>query len=184
MGDRRSDHTSCPIIVTAGIDATAQSRFDALREQYFPPGRTVIGAHLTLFHALPPDAYNLLHTAARQLCGATAPFSADLPGLYSLGRGVAARVESSSLAALRQQIAAPLRARLTPQDAQPFRPHITVANKLSASGAKRALAALRTEWMPQTLTVRGLLIWRYLGPSWLLEDEIRCIGAANDAGQL
>jgi hypothetical protein len=42
-----------PLVLTLGLDAIATARFEALRRAHFPPDRLVVGAHLTLFHALP-----------------------------------------------------------------------------------------------------------------------------------
>ena len=42
-----------PFILTLQLDAESFARFNALRQQYFPPSRNYLEAHLTLFHALP-----------------------------------------------------------------------------------------------------------------------------------
>ncbi len=46
---------SSPLVVTAELDAHAHALFEGLRKQHFPPERAQVGAHLTLFHALPGD---------------------------------------------------------------------------------------------------------------------------------
>ena len=42
-----------PLVLTLRMDEAAQARFDRERAAWFPAGRTAVGAHLTLFHALP-----------------------------------------------------------------------------------------------------------------------------------
>ena len=49
MGDQ------APFILTLTLDPQAQARFDALRARHFPADRLFVGAHVTLFHALPRD---------------------------------------------------------------------------------------------------------------------------------
>ena len=44
-----------PLIVTALLDEAAQERFDRLRREHFPPERSHLAAHLTLFHHLPDE---------------------------------------------------------------------------------------------------------------------------------
>ena len=44
---------AAPLIVTLKLDDAAQTYFNALRRQHFPPAINYLGAHLTLFHHLP-----------------------------------------------------------------------------------------------------------------------------------
>ena len=42
-----------PLILTLMLDAGTQAWLEALRRAHFPPGRNLVPAHVTLFHALP-----------------------------------------------------------------------------------------------------------------------------------
>lgn len=55
-----------PLVVTLALDEATQQWFDALRSQHFP--RTRVGAHLTLFHALP----GALHDEVRRVLAGVA----------------------------------------------------------------------------------------------------------------
>ena len=55
---------------------------------------------------------------------------------------------------------------LTRQDAQPFRPHVTVQNKTTAERARATLAQLEAEFAPFRFVSPGVVLWRYLGGPW------------------
>ena len=57
-------------------------------------------------------------------------------GLMNLGRGVAIRIESPDLAAIRERLADAFAPLLTPQDAAGWRPHVTVQNKVERAAAR------------------------------------------------
>lgn len=83
-----------------------------------------------------------------------------------LGRGVAFRLESPELAALRRGLAARWAAWLGAQDRQPPRPHVTVQNKVRPEAARALHAELAAGFRPFPVEGRGLLLWRYLGGPW------------------
>lgn len=87
-------------------------------------------------------------------------------GLRSLGRGVAFTLESAGVGALRTDLARRWEAWLTPQDRQPFRPHVTVQNKVAPEAARALLAALTADFAPFSVDARGLLLWHYRGGPW------------------
>jgi 2'-5' RNA ligase len=160
-----SEH-SRPLIVSLEIEDRAQARFDAERAALFPAGRTVIGAHVTLFHALPgvtEAAVTGELAAAAQACP---PFQVEVAELMSLGRGVAYRLRSAELLALHRRLQADWWEQLTPQDRQGFRPHVTVQNKVSSEVARRTLEQLHKDFVPFWTTARALRLWRYDGGPW------------------
>ena len=55
---------------------------------------------------------------------------------------------------------------LTPQDRQPHRPHVTVQNKVDAVSARALLADLQRDFASYDVIATGLVLWRYLGPTW------------------
>ncbi|TFF25589.1 2'-5' RNA ligase family protein [Jiella endophytica] len=155
-----------PLILTLRFDEASYEYFEALRRQHFPPERNVIPAHLTLFHHLPgekaPEIAATLREAARQ----TAQIPLTVTGLRFLGRGTAFEIAGPPLAALRRDLATCWQADLTPQDAQGFRPHVTIQNKMPADEARATYEALRAAFMPFEATGTGLLLWHYRGGPW------------------
>ena len=100
------------------------------------------------------------------------PFSFQVAQPRSLGRGVALTIEAPELLAVRAALAMVFRADLTRQDAQGFRPHVTIQNKVSAAEARALLDRLARDFVPWTGTATGLRIWRYLDGPWQLESEV------------
>jgi 2'-5' RNA ligase len=122
-----------------------------------------VGAHVTLFHALPGE----LDVAPALAAAADRPaFTVRVTAVQPLGRGAAYRLESGALAAVHAQLRAAFADRLTPQDAQPYRPHVTVQNKADPAEARRTVAALRARFTPYEVGARGLALWRYAGGPW------------------
>ncbi|WP_294077664.1 2'-5' RNA ligase family protein [Sphingomonas sp.] len=155
-----------PIIVSALFGRRDQATFDALRRAHFPPERNVLSAHLTLFHHLPPsvedELKHRLNTATR---GVRAP-TARAAGLMSLGRGVAVKIDSPGLTAIRRDLCEAFAGMLTPQDAGGWRPHVTIQNKVAPSMAKLLLAALSKEFRPHAVEIAGLGLWWYRDGPW------------------
>ncbi len=158
--------TRPPLIVTAVLDEGAFAWFDDLRRAHFPPHRNRVPAHLTLFHALPGDEETAILETLKAACGRLRPLRLDVRGPWSIGRGVAYRLASSDLDALRSDLANTFQAWLTPQDRAPYRPHITIQNKAEPADARALLERLQMEFEPFDLLAEGLLVWRYLGGPW------------------
>jgi hypothetical protein len=53
---------STSLILTLKLDQTTFERANTLRQQYFPPERNVVPAHVILFHQLPGDKNQLFPT--------------------------------------------------------------------------------------------------------------------------
>lgn len=155
-----------PLILTLGLDPALFAGLDALRQTYFPPERNLVPAHVTLFHHLPGDheAEIAAHLAA--VCADQPPVPMTLPGLRSLGRGVAVTVDAPELVALRKRLARHWAGWLTPQDRQGYRPHVTLQNKVTPAEARRTLDGLAATWVPAGGTGEGLALWRYVGGPW------------------
>jgi hypothetical protein len=118
-----------------------------------------------LFRQLPPS---LEAELGRRLGLATAapPPGATVAGIADLGEGTALRVESAALAAIRAELADALQGLLTPQDLAPFRPHVTIQNKVDPRDAKALQQQLRATFAPRPLSIRALASWRYRDGPW------------------
>jgi hypothetical protein len=155
-----------PIIVTALLGRRDQAELDALRRAHFPPERNYLDAHLTLFHHLPPSVENELKRRLSELTrGQRAP-PARAAGLMSLGLGVAVKIDSPGLAAIRRDLCEAFGSVLTPQDAGGWRPHVTIQNKVAPAVAKLLLASLSADFRPREVEIAGLAAWWYRGGPW------------------
>jgi len=155
-----------PLIVTAALDEGAFAWFDDLRRTHFPKGRNQVPAHLTLFHALPGAEEPAVIDGLKAAAGRRTPLRLEVRGPWFLGRGVAYRIASTELAALRAELATAFSPWLTPQDRAPFRPHITIQNKADPDRARALLDELQQAFEPFEIWAEGLEVWRYLGGPW------------------
>ncbi len=156
---------TAPLVVTLEIDPVAQGRFDQERAEFFPTGRTQVGAHVSLFHAVPGESVNpvvddLAAVAER------APFPVVVQDVMPLGRGVAYRLVSTELSDLHRDLQSRWWDMLTAQDRQGLRAHVTVQNKVQPEAARDTLGALRVRFEPFVTDARGLRLWRYDGGPW------------------
>ncbi|MBN8847713.1 MULTISPECIES: 2'-5' RNA ligase family protein [unclassified Sphingomonas] len=157
---------SAPIVVTALFGAGDQGWFDSLRRAHYPAERNRVPAHLTLFHHLPPSLEaEVKQRLSHETRGVPAP-AAMLREPYSLAQGVAWRIESEGLAAVRARLAEAFAGLLVPQDMSGWRPHVTIQNKVAPKEAGILLAALRAGFRARPVAITGLASWWYRGGEW------------------
>ena len=154
---------AAPLILTATLDPAAQARFDALRSAHFPSHRLIVGAHLTLFHALPSDTP--IDALGRE-AAASPPLPVQVTGVRLLGNGVAFALQSEPLHRMRERFRRKWLNRLTPQDSQPWRPHMTIQNKVDPGTARALHDVLAAGFVPYSATANGLALWRYRDGPW------------------
>jgi 2'-5' RNA ligase len=159
------------LLLTLKLDPTTFERANRLRQQYFPPERNVVPAHLILFHQLPGDQESAISHSLQTLCAQTKHFPFSLPSLQSLGNGVAINVSSPALMQLHKTLATTWDLWLIPQDRQGYRPHITIQNKVKPETARQLQAELEAQWQPITGWGEGLLLWYYHQGPWELARE-------------
>lgn len=156
---------NAPIIVTVLLGPADFRWADDLRRAHFPPGRNQVPAHITLFHHLPPSVLPELAVRLKRLAAGPAP-AAIIADILHLGRGVACRVESDGLMAIRDDMADAFAGLLTPQDRARPRLHITIQNKVTAREAQALHDALRADFRPRPLAIAGLAAWHYRDGPW------------------
>ena len=153
------------LIVTAELAAEDFAWLDALRRRHYPPERNQVPAHLTMFHALAPSAED---EARRRLAGQSArpAPAARVAGLMDLGGGVAFRIVSDDLEAIRDELAEDLHGLIGAQDSGGWRPHVTIQNKVAPKVSRGLLQSLERDFQPRPLRIAGLGLHRYLGGPW------------------
>lgn len=157
---------SAPIIVSALFGAEDAAFLTGLRRTHFPPDRNHLDAHLTLFHHLPPSVEGELKHRLAQETRQAAPPRAVLASLMNLGRGVAFRVESPELEAIRESLRDAFAPLLTPQDAGGWRAHVTIQNKVEPGVARALIEELEAGFRPRPLTIAGIGCFHYRGGPW------------------
>jgi hypothetical protein len=136
-----------------------------MRRTHYPPERNRVPAHLTLFRQLPPSLEAELHGRLSGLAR-LAPPRAIISGVIDLGEGTALRVDSEELEAMREDLASALHGLLIPQDLAPWRPHITIQNKVEPRAARQLQEQLRAGFRERPLAIKGLATRRYLDGPW------------------
>ena len=157
---------TAPVIVTALFGAEDFAMLDALRRAHFPATRNIVPAHLTLIHHLAPSLADELKHRLSRIVRHDRPPPARLAGLVGLGGGVAFRVESGGLEAIHSDLANAFSGMLTPQDSAPWRPHVTIQNKVDPHAAKQLLQELKITFKPRSLAIAGIACWHYRGGPW------------------
>jgi 2'-5' RNA ligase len=84
-----------------------------------------------------------------------------------LGRGVAINVACAPLNELRETMRHQL-TYVSAQDSQPWRPHVTIQNKVAPAVARQLYEELGSDLQTRSGRVTGLLLWEYLGGPWSL----------------
>ena len=156
---------SAPLIVTALFGPGDDGWLQHLRRTHYPVERNRVPAHLTLFHQLPPSLESEL---SARLAAATAvpPPPATVAGLMDLGQGTAFRIDSPALEAIRATLADAFHGLLMPQDQTPWRPHVTIQNKVEPGAARALRQQFAATFEPRPLQIRALASWRYLDGRW------------------
>ncbi|MXG90197.1 2'-5' RNA ligase family protein [Nocardioides sp. YIM 123512] len=142
------------------------ARFDAERRELFPAGRTQVGAHLTLFHAVPGELEDRVRHDLAEAAREQEAFDVRVAEVMSLGRGAAYRLEAPELEQVHRRLQRAWSDHLTPQDAQGLRAHVTVQNKVAPEAAKATVERLRSTFSPSTARAESLALWRYVGGPW------------------
>lgn len=168
-----------PLILTLKLDPASFDYFDGLRRQHFPPERNFIPAHVSLFHALPGDEESAIRETLSAVCADTPAMPLNFDQVRFLGKGVAIAANSPELAQLHSRLAVRWQAWLTPQDRQPFRPHVTIQNKVTAEAARALYERLTTSWQPFIALGEGLLLWRYDNGPWSLRHTVSFSGVIS-----
>lgn len=133
----------------------------ALRRAHYPAELNRVPAHLTLFRQLPPSLERELSQRLAE-AAASPPPRASVAGIVDLGEGTALWVDSAELEAIRADLADAFHGLLTPQDMAPWRPHVTIQNKVAPREARALQRQLRAAFEPRPLAIRALASWRYL----------------------
>ena len=165
LDDLRGAMTA-PIIITAHMGKADQAWANGLRRAHFPVARNFVDAHITLFHHLPPGHLSEIKSRMASLVAEHAVPVAYLSDVMLMGNGVAFRVDSAELLAMRDELADAFRGLLIPQDQATPKLHITVQNKVEPSLAKALHAHLSETFRPRPLAISGLAAHYYRGGPW------------------
>ncbi len=155
-----------PVILTLVLDAASHTFFDRTRRCWFPANLNRVPAHVTLFHHLPGERIAELRAQLAALCTDRPQINFRVTGLRFLGRGVAYVLHMPEIAALREVVLQQWSDVVTAQDRQPWRPHVTIQNKVPPREARELHDTLARDFVPFEGTVLGIALWHYRGGPW------------------
>ena len=155
-----------PLILTLKLDEASFTELDVLRKSHFPAKRNLVPAHVTLFHALPAAEERCIAADLEEECSKTPAMNLLFTPLRFMGNGVAVEVGCDALRDVRKRLLSKWQRWLGRQDRAPYRPHVTIQNKVSPDEARRTFDALVDAWHPLHGLGTGLQLWRYMGGPW------------------
>ena len=153
------------LIVTAELGKPDLAWFDGLRRRHYPAERNRVPAHLTLFRSLPPSAEEEIRRSLSRTAAGPSP-DAETSGVIDLVSGVAIRIASEELEAIRDELAHEFRGLLSAQDQGRWTAHITIQNKVEPRVARKLLSEMRANFEPRPVQIRGLQLVRYVEGEW------------------
>ena len=157
---------NAPLIVTALFGGEDFAFLDALRGRYYPAAHNVVPAHCSMIsHLSPAVAAELKQRLNAETRGIPSP-SARLSGVMDLNDGVALRIDSPGLEAIRDRLAEAFAPLLTPHDRAGWAPHVTLQNNVPRSTALATKAQLEAGFHPRPLRIAGIASWWYRGGPW------------------
>jgi hypothetical protein len=118
-----------------------------------------------LFRHLPPSLESELRQRLREATRGPPPH-AQAAGLLDLGSGVAVRIVSPGLEAIRAALAEAFEGLLVPQDAAGWRPHVTIQNKVAPAEARALRICLTAGFRRRAISLDGLAVFAYREGLW------------------
>ncbi|KAK6957250.1 hypothetical protein Daesc_000032 [Daldinia eschscholtzii] len=170
-------------VLTLQTDTELHQAMCALRKRYYPPALLRVGAHVSLFRALPGSTLPSLRSDIASAAAPINPFGIQAVGPPTrLGRGgVAVPVLGlEPVESLVQELQRKWCEVLSRQDRGVFRGHYTLMNKVEDSEVvTRCLEELRREFRLEGCPGRalGLSLWRYDRGWWHHETDFPFLGA-------
>lgn len=172
-----------PLIVTAHVDDDDLQFFDALRTRFFPPERNFLRAHVTMFHKLPPEHRPQIDEILGSTAQMTGVVDVEVTAVRNMGNGLAFVLDSEGLARMRAYMKSAFRPWLGSQDHQPWRPHITIQNKVHWQKAEALHEMLSSEFVTRTIRVEGFDLWSYMQGPWRHERTFPVEGKRVDRNE-
>jgi len=126
-----------------GLHDLRQGRLDAQRGAYLPCERTYLSAHLPMFRHLFGMHAEAIQGELETLCATCGSLTRSATQPLLLGRGAVYGFAVPDLTAPQAHLAATWRPWLGPQDQHPFRPHVTIQNKVDPRKARALYADFR-----------------------------------------
>lgn len=154
-----------PLLICAELPPAVFAWAEALRRAHYPADRNRLGAHVTLFHGLPPSAGDAVLGLLAELSRLPPP-DARIAGLMDLAGGTAFTVESPAMVDIHAAMAERLHGLIQQRDARELRLHVTIQNKVPPAQARALQADLAASFQPRPFRFRGFGLYGWTGDIW------------------
>ena len=155
-----------PLILTFKLDAFSQDRLDNWRQQYFPPARNHLKAHLTIYHQLPGQNIKEISKTLQAFVLTHSAIALRFSHLITRAGFVGVAIESPELIEARAKLSRLFGSTLRAQDKQPYRPHVTITNLGSPKEAEKCMADLEPVFSNWNARAEGLELFHYRNGPW------------------
>ena len=157
-------------MLTLRTDRDFHQRINALRKQYFPPQRNRIGAHITLFHALPSSHLQAIASDLQSTACSNMPFTIQTQEPLRLSHGVALNAthkQADEIFNTLKQKWGPAGANFLSKQDHRFKAHYTIQNKAERDVAQSTWEKVREGFKRDEGRAIGLTLYKYLrGGYW------------------
>ncbi|ORY82475.1 hypothetical protein BCR37DRAFT_379468 [Protomyces lactucae-debilis] len=169
---QREDHDIRPRILSLRLEASTLEALTSIRKAHFPSQASELGAHVTLFHAIPPSSEADLVEVLTQGALLRSPFSLTIGHvkMNKSGSIILLPLYSQDLKKVVEAVQEKLEGVLSAQDAQRFHTaHITLCNKRTPTDTQERFPIVQSALhkaglSPKTLlTASQLDLWEYRG---------------------
>lgn len=158
-----------PIVITLELEAEAKAFFNEQRKLYFPSHINYLDAHLTLFHALPPNEMIIEQTLEK--ISKRDFINLEITGLKHIGNGVVYMISSPVLQVLHKSMQQSFKSFLIGKDKQVLWPHITIQNKVTDFKSKLLYEKLAADFKAFTVKGIGISSFLYDGGPWIHQKD-------------
>jgi mannose-1-phosphate guanylyltransferase len=162
-------------VLTLSTSPELHDAMDRLRNKYYPAELNKVGAHLTLFHALPESKMDDIISGIRSVTQATSAYEVEASHVWSTNSIVAIKVHHHTATNDTERIHATLRSRwanfLSKQDSGKVKLHYTLMGKVrDKEMIEAAFKEIRDQVEGREIETRGmatgLTLWKYRRGYW------------------
>lgn len=163
-------------VLTLTTNREFHQRINDLRKQYFPPQLNKIGAHITLFHALPGSQLPTIIADLLDLASTQSSFSIKIIEPLKMSHGVALNAKNQEAHRLWNSLMqkwGPAGADFLSKQDQSFRAHYTIQNKAEKDVAQKAWEEVKDRFKSDEGEAIGFTLYRYMkGGYWRYQRTI------------
>ena len=157
-------------VLTLRTNREFHERINHLRKQHFPPQLNKIGAHITLFHALPGSQLTTIISDIISLVHTESSFTMRTSEPIKMSYGVALNANSQDARRLWDILAqkwGPTGADFLSKQDQHFKAHYTIQNKAEKDVAQKSWEEVKENFRSDQGRAIGFTLYKYLkGGYW------------------